>query len=165
MTLNQASSVLRLSATVDPADPLTQGFYELGGGSSQKSFNDANQCYSLKFSGMDGTSQIDFQSGIFSPYSGTVLEGGLGKDPDGEVIDLDEIYGILFRNTGLSQLQLDVFTWAGSDCPVECVSIAAGAEFLFVFPDGIALSEGLMDLSTSVNGGAGEVVVIGKTSV
>jgi len=164
MTLSQASASLRLSATVDPADPLSSGTYELGGGSSLYSFPDANQVYTGKVSNLDSTGDINIKTATANLPVGTVISGLGGEDADGAAVDLSEIYGLKIKNLGADDLAVEVSSWTGSNPMVEFGNVPPGGELIVVDPAGRPITLCSLDFAPGGQDGAFEIAVIGKTS-
>ena len=106
MTINSARSTAQLFAQVTPGDPTASGSYEMGATGSRLNFTDVNQVYALKVSNQGGDGDLNLKTGTYTTAGGATFAGGDGKDPDGQDVDLTNIYGIQVINTGDADLTI-----------------------------------------------------------
>ena len=161
MTFSSVTAAARLSATIIPGDPRSSGTYQIGATAQRHSISEANQIFSIKCSAVVDTAALDLTTGILTLSAGGSQAGGDGKDPDGQTVDLDTIYGIHILNTGEDILPITVDAWTGSDAIIGDCSIPSGGELLIVNADGSAITAA--DITFGLIGTYSyEAVIVGK---
>lgn len=162
MTLSNVRGLAKLVASVTPADPLASNTYEIGSAGSNSEFSDANQLYSIKVSSQTGgDSTLAVVTGILTAAGTSTHAGGDGKDPDGEDVDFDTVYGLWIKNTGAVNLIIEGDSFSPAPYIITEVNIPAGGTFFWTAPDGKAFTAGNL-----VFGGTGtlawELIAVGK---
>lgn len=164
MTINSARSTAQLFAQVTPGDPTASGSYEMGATGSRLNFTDVNQVYALKVSNQGGDGDLNLKTGTYTTAGGATFAGGDGKDPDGQDVDLTNIYGIQVINTGDADLVIDLGSWTPGASPFAgLITVAAGSPFLIAIRDGQAITTGNLNIDTVTDNVSYEIIVLGKT--
>jgi hypothetical protein len=168
MTLNSARGISAISVDVTPGDVRSGGSYSIGGPSQSSDFDDANQVYTIKVTGLEDEAALFVDTGVMDFSAEGVLLGGAGKDPDGQTINMGLLYALQIKNTGATDLAVIAVAspaWGGTNgAPVSSIKIAAGGVYYQSIPAGNDLTGSpVLQFGTGGNlDQAFEVVVLGK---
>lgn len=153
---------IRSLATIIPADPLSNGTFQIGQQPKAHDLSAVNQVYSLVVTDQDADATLDVNNGTLAGGGAAVVKGGDGENADGVALALTDVHSIHVRNTGDTELTLTVDSWTGGTAPFSTLTLSAGAEGCLVVPAGVQVTDAQVTVATDAAGGAWELVVLGK---
>lgn len=135
-------------ARITPADAVSRGQYEIGMRKALVSFPNVDQVYSISAVGVpgDGSVQLATALGTLSWSGGGAVTGGGGVDPDGNPVEMSEIYALHMRNTGDQDIFIETAAGSGNHSVTQQL-IQRNGEILHTFPLGLQVPGELLDIS------------------
>jgi len=137
MNLSDLSVTAQSKVSVTPADATASGSFNLGLGARRATL-DIDQLFTLKCLGVDYAS-IVLKTGVATVTDGDGNHtGGAGKDADGVTVALTELGVIHLRNTGETDIKINIPLLDGEVDVIAALPIKAGADFFYNSQSAIA---------------------------